>query len=82
LYYTVKVPITEDSMMRKLVVLSLGSLFAMMLTGCASQVGAKANSYTNNYDVDKIDQVERASRRNGIDVIWVNPPKAKKKTDS
>jgi hypothetical protein len=69
-------------MMKKLVVLSLGSLFAIMLTGCASQVGAKTNSYTNNYDAQKIDQIERASRRNGINVIWVNPPKAKKKTDS
>jgi outer membrane lipoprotein SlyB len=69
-------------MMKKLVVLSLGSLFAMMLTGCASQVGANAKSFTHNYDAQKIDQIERTSRRNGINVIWVNPPKAKKKTES
>jgi ABC-type uncharacterized transport system auxiliary subunit len=61
-------------MKNKLVAIAI--LCCFVLGGCSSM--NKEPNYTE-YDVDKINLVNKAAHLRAVQVIWVNPPKAKKK---
>ena len=63
----------------KILALSIG----ILLTGCTSTVGYSTGGQNTllKYDVNKIQKIERASKRsaNSVDIIWVNPPTTESK---
>jgi soluble lytic murein transglycosylase-like protein len=63
--------------MRIRTIIPLGLAALILGSGCAmspEQVdGERANPY-DRYDQETISAINRDARRQGVDVIWVNPP--------
>ena len=51
-------------------------LAGFVLGGCSSMTKEKSKV---EYDYEKINMVNKAAHLKAVEVIWVNPPKAKKK---
>ncbi len=67
---------------RKCTSLVVGSL---LLVGCASsgtaQLDPGARHRDSGYDVAYMAAVERASESSGVEVIWINPPVKRDRSD-
>ena len=55
----------------KLIALAIATVIAG-LSGCAAT--APAAQYTREVDFGRMQAIDRAAQRQGVQVVWINPP--------
>jgi hypothetical protein len=57
------------------------SALMLVLPACSTTGNTLASRYDDGYDHAYMAKVERAAEASGTEIIWINPPKAKKSDD-